>query len=242
MLWNGLELPGSYFHDDDMCIIKGDSRDVLPQIPDKSVDAVVTDPPYGIGFSYVNGREGHTDPDSYWSWLSPIHQMSQCKLRDGGLSATWQTQLYYKYFWGWFGDDIHIYCAAKNFVQLRKTAINYGYDPIVIFYKAGQPLKPIKPKRNIDFFVANTAKWVTQTKDLARQHPCPRPTDQTEQLISNFVVDEGIVLDPFAGAGTIGLACASSSRKCLSIEIEEKYCELATLRYIKYLATREETN
>jgi len=44
--WNGLELPESYFHDDDVYIIKGDSAEILADFPEKCVDLTVTSPPY----------------------------------------------------------------------------------------------------------------------------------------------------------------------------------------------------
>ena len=45
-LWNGLELPESYFHDDNVYIIKGDSAEILADFPEKCVDLTVTSPPY----------------------------------------------------------------------------------------------------------------------------------------------------------------------------------------------------
>jgi len=47
-LWNGIQLPEAYYKDDDVYIIHGDCREVLPRILDKSIDLVITDPPYNI--------------------------------------------------------------------------------------------------------------------------------------------------------------------------------------------------
>jgi hypothetical protein len=195
------------------------------------VDALLIDPPFGIGFNYKH-REECNDPVAYWEWLSPIYTDCLSKLRVGGFSAVWQAQRYFRHFWEWFGEDIHIYAGAKNFVQLRKVAIQYGYDPIIISYHGVPLLRPSKPKRNIDFFVANTAKWVMQTKDIVRRHPCPRPIDQVEQLISNFVLDGGVgvILDSFLGSGTTALVAGQLNRYCIGIEISEEYCEIAAER------------
>lgn len=46
MIWNGLELPPAYYQDDSVYIIHGDCREILPLIPDKSIDLLLTDPPY----------------------------------------------------------------------------------------------------------------------------------------------------------------------------------------------------
>lgn len=208
----------------------GDCLEVMRSMPDKSVDAVITDPPYGIGFGYRSGREETDSPDDYWKFLSPIYNEIERILRPGGFLAIWQANKYFSYFWKWFGNDIRIYAGCKNFVQLRKTPINYGFDPIVIKYKTGAPLRPEKPRRNLDYFVANTAKWVTQTDSLARQHPCPRPIDQVQELVENFVLEDGTVLDCFAGSGTTGVACVQTGRNFIGIEIDPTYFAIAERR------------
>ncbi len=218
-----------YYQDKWITIYHGDCREILPQLNVKA-DALITDPPFGIGFTYQE-VEKHNNPESYWHWLKPIYESCLTKLNLGAFIAIWQAQLYFKHFWEWFGDGIHIYIGAKNFVQLRKTAIQYGYDPIVVKYKNGaSPLRPEKPSRNIDFFVSNTAKWVTQTESIIRQHPCPRPLDQVIQLIENFVILSGLILDPFLGSGTTCFCAKKLNRRCIGIEIEEKYCDIAARR------------
>jgi len=197
---------------------------------DASVDAVITDPPFGIGFEYASGYEQHRTPDAYWAWLSPRYSEMLRVVRPGGFVAVWQTALYARHFWDWFGDDIHIYAAAKNFVQLRKTPINYGWDPVVMQYKSGAvALRPEKPKRSIDFFVANVAATVSKPH-LRPAHPCPRPLDQTREIVANFSLPGGIVLDPFAGSGTTGLACVETGRSFIGIESDDTYAALATTR------------
>ena len=218
-----------YYSDKYVQIFLGDCREVLPQL-DVKFDALITDPPFGIGFNYDCGAEKCDTPDKYWEWLEPLYTLAQESLRSGAFIAVWQTQLYFRYFWEWFGDDIHIYIGAKNFVQLRKVAIQYAYDPIILLYEDGEKLCPTKPKRNLDYFVANTAKWVTQTEDIVRQHPCPRPIDQVTEIISNFTIDNANMLDIFSGAGTILLAAKRLNRCSVGIEISEKYCEIAAKR------------
>lgn len=209
----------------------GDCASILSDIPDESVDALVTDPPFGIGYEYESGKELTRTPDAYWSWLSPIYTNALRTVKPGGFVAIWQTAPYMKHFWSWYGDDIHIYAACKNFVQLRKTPINYAYDPVVMLYKPGaEPLKPPSPPRNVDFFVANTASLVSDTSRLERQHPAPRPVSSVSEIVTNFTVPDGIVLDPFMGSGTTGIACANTGRSFIGIEIEPKYFSIAESR------------
>lgn len=214
-------------------ILNGDCSEVLKTLETNSVDAFVTDPPYGIGKIYEGKKEKASTPEQYWEWLGPIYNEGMRCLKPGGFFAIWQSCQYMRYFWDWFGNDIRIYCAAKNFTQLRKIPINYGYDPVVMFYKTGaEPLRPEKPRRNIDYFVANTAAMVSDTSRPERQHPYPRPIDQVREIIQNFVVPGGVVLDPFVGSGTTAIACVLEARSCIGIEIEPKYLEIINTRLL----------
>lgn len=210
-------------------IICGDALTELRNLDSDSVDAVVTDPPFGIGFVYGDGKEAHSTPGAYWSWLEPICIEMWRVARPGAFFAIWQTQLNFPHFWEWFGD-LHIYAAVKNFVQLRPTPINYGYDPVVMFYKDGEPLRPEKPERSLDWSIGNTARFISETKALERQHPCPRPIDQVQTILENFVLPGGLVLDPFFGSGTTGIAAIATHRQFIGIELNPEYVQLAEKR------------
>lgn len=212
-------------------IICGDALTELRKLPDESVHCCVTDPPYGIGFIYSDGKEKANNPEDYWNWLRPIYGEMIRILKSGGFFAIWQTQLNYRHFWDWFGDDIHIYVACKNFVQIRKTPINYAYDPVVMKYKSGAPpLRPLNPPRSLDFYVANTAGIVSDKNRLEKAHPCPRPLDAVREILINFTLPSGLILDPFFGAGTVGVVAKQLGRDFIGIELNQKYCELAERR------------
>ena len=206
-----------------------DCMDVLPSL--EVVHAVVTDPPYGIGFMYNGKKEVATTPEKFWSWYSGIHATYCERLLPGGFCAVWHSGTYHRYLWDWYGADIRIYIAAKNFVQLRKTAINHAYDPVVFFYKSGQtPLRPSNPPRNLDFSVGNTAGIISDRTRLEKKHPTPRPLDQVEHIVKNFTCDGAVVLDPFMGSGTTGVACAKNGRAFIGIEAEPLYFDIACER------------
>ena len=211
-------------------VLLGDSAELLRELPDACVEAVVTDPPFGIGFLY-NKPEDHSTPEEYWAWLAPIHEQIDRVLKPGGFLAIWQAQKNYRYLWTWFGADIHIYAACRNFTQLRRTPFNYAYDPVVMRYKGGGvPLRPADPPRNCDFYVGNTARYVSQTEAIAREHPCPRPLDAVEEILRNFALPGAIVLDPFLGSGTTAVACVNTGRRYIGIEKHSDYHGVALRR------------
>jgi len=204
--------------------------DVLPALAGP-FDALILDPPFGIGFDYGNRKDVASTANEYWQWFEPIYDYMLSFAVPGAFVAIWQTQLYFRHFWEWFGNDIHIYCAAKNFVQLHKTPINYGYDPVVMRYLDGPTvLRPDRPRRNLDFFVANTAGIVSDPTRIERQHPCPRPLDAVREIVDNFALPGGIVLDPFMGSGTTGAACVQTGRRFVGIDISPEYCAIAQRR------------
>jgi site-specific DNA-methyltransferase (adenine-specific) len=207
----------------------GDCLTILPTLADESVDAVVTDPPFGIGFLYGEKKEETSDPTAYWEWLRPRYEEALRCLKPGGLMAVWQAQLYFRHFWDWFGDGIRIYIAAKNFVQLRKIPIQYGYDPVVMFYKPGaDPLCPEKASRSLDWSIAITSDM--RTRKATKGHPCPRPPGQVREIVENFTLPGGLVLDPFVGSGTTLVACMKTGRNGIGFEIDPDYIPIIERR------------
>ena len=59
-------------------------------------------------------------------------------------------------------------------------------------------------------------------------HPNEKPVAAVTPLLACH--PPGLVLDPFSGSGTTGRACKNLGRKCIMVEIEEKYCEIAAAR------------
>lgn len=212
----------------------GKAEDVLPTLAVCSVDAIVTDPPYGVGFHYESGREAASTAETYWAWFGPLYAAMMPALRPGGLLAMWQSHRHMRHYWEWYGDDIRIYAACKNFVQMRKVPINLGWDPVVMRYTPGdRPLAPPASKaspRNIDFYVANTAGLMTDRTRLEIAHPCPRPLAAVCEIVRNFTLPAGTILDPFAGSGTTLVAARMEGRKAVGIELETKYIDISIRR------------
>lgn len=220
---------GPYYQKAGVTLYLGDCLAVLADVAEASIDAAVTDPPFGIGFNYDGQKEATQNAEDYWDWLCPRYVQMLRKLKPGAFVAVWQTQLYYPYFWTWFGKGIRIYAACKNFVQMRPTPINYAYDPVVIFYVDGaDPIRAASWERTLDYYVSNTADMRSRRETSG--HPCPRPLDQVREIVRNFVVEGGTILDPFAGSGTTLVAALLTGRAAVGIEINEKYAEIAARR------------
>ena len=66
--------------------------------------------------------------------------------------------------------------------------------------------------------------------DIYTGHPSQKPQQLISRLLSNFSINNSLILDPFLGSGTTAYCAKKLNRKCIGIEIEEKYCEIAAKR------------
>jgi DNA modification methylase len=202
----------------------GDCRDILPTLP--KVDAVITDPPFGVRFKY----ESHDDtPDGYIGWLWPVIEAAESLCSPGSPVFVWQSGTNIRRLAEWFPRDWRLFVAAKNFVQIRPTTMQWSFDPVVCWWTpGGQPWALGTASR--DYYVANTAPIVASPINIEKGHPCPRPLDLLMHIVGQWVRPEGVVLDAFMGSGTTGVACMNLGRSFIGIEREPKYFEIACER------------
>lgn len=211
-----------YYEESGIVIYNADCREALPSLP--KVDAVVTDPPYGIGFKY----QSHIDtPEGYGEFVWSVIEMSELLCSAGSPVFVWQAMLNVKKFAEWFPRDWRIFAAAKNFVQMRPIAMQFAFDPVLVWWTEGERWSAGTASR--DFHIANTS-GVISGKTFEKSHPCPRPLDQVTHILDQWLRPAGTVLDPFMGSGTTLRAAKDLGRKAIGIEIEEKYCEIAANR------------
>ena len=196
-------------------------------MPDCSVDSVVTDPPYGIGFKY----NSHDDTEvGYGEWIWSV--MSECEriAKPGSAIFVWQAMLNAPKFSTWFPRPWRIFAACKNFVQMRPSAMQYAFDPVVVWWKDGaKPWSAGTASR--DYHVADTTPQGRKNHgDIVVGHPCPRPLHQVRHIVEQWCVPEGVILDPFLGSGTTGVAALQTGRSIIGIEKDASYFEIAKAR------------
>jgi site-specific DNA-methyltransferase (adenine-specific) len=200
----------------DATLYLGDARELMETID--AVDAVVTDPPFGIGFSY----DTHDDkPSEYEALLLPVVGLAQ-EITNGGPCFFWQSMKTAGQWHKWFPADYRIFAACKAFVQLRPVEIQYSWDPVIFWGCASGK----NPESIRDWHVQSTPNFGAGRESI--DHPCPRPLEQVEYIVSGLRVAS--VLDPFMGSGTTGLACLSQGKRFVGIEIDPKYFDVACAR------------
>lgn len=208
-------------------IVTGDCRELAAALPDESVDLVLTDPPFGIGFQY----DGYSDNDGdYLALVAWIAETAQRIIKPGGLCFVFQAQLRLRLTWPLFPADSRLFVAAKNFVQIRPTPVQYAYDPVVFWQKPGKLLSAYQGR---DWHIGNTSITSNRGINEAGFHECPRPLDTCEYIVRNFSPTGGIVCDFFMGSGTTAVAAKTNGRHWFGFELRPNITEQARRRVSK---------
>ncbi len=203
----------------DCTLYLGDCMDILPTLP--KVDAVVTDPPYGIGFeyaSYVDSKESlqrliagfvpwSRQSASRCVVLCGVTQIHEYPPPEWTACITWDTT-------GSFGK-----CGYTQWMPV----LFYGKDVPGFGNVEGRVTKS-------DLFRLIGGAGVGFARNEKIDHPCPKPRNVMEWAVARFSMSSDTILDPFMGSGTTGVACVKLGRKFIGIEIEPKYFDLSCRR------------
>ena len=207
-----------YYERNGITIYHGDCREILPVVS-VGANALVTDPPYGIGWARATWGDSPAAYPDLMRWLVGEGN------RIGGWSFVFQSMVNVGKFHEWFPDGFRIFAACKNFAQIRPTGVWHSWDPVV-FWNSGPNSGPNSGHVNRDYHVGNVAAHLGERVG----HPSPRPLDTMRHIVQLAAAHGSSVVDPFMGSGTTLVAAKGTGRKALGIEIEERYCEIAAKR------------
>ena len=213
---------------------QGDCLELMQKVPDKSVDLVVTDPPYDVHAGHGGGAFGNRDE------FSDILSMSD------GINNNVLDMLCRKMK----KINIYMFCSQKQILNLidyffvkrkcnwnlltwHKTnpvpACNNKYlsDTEYIFFarEKGVPVYG-------DYATKHTF-WVTPNNAKEKQlygHPTVKPQTILHDLVYNSSQEQQIVMDPFMGSGSTGVACINTNRDFIGMELDEEYFKIAEQR------------
>ena len=190
-----------------------DCLELIKELDDKSVDLILTDPPYALNSKY----DLYNDTDDNLKEL--INKVMPEFLRVGravlitcGIkNITYYPQPYWILAWTYTTTNS---TGKWGFTQWQPI-LAYGKDPYLV-NRRGRQRDVINStglgKRNFD-------------------HPCPKPLKFWTELLLRGSVNEGdIILDPFIGSGTTAVACIRTGRQFIGMEISEEYCKIAQKR------------
>lgn len=189
----------------DVTLYRGDCLEVLPTLG--KVDAVITDPPYGLGERWTGGTWGANPMyDDARTWDRAVSQATiDAVTAQAEVTIIW-------------GGNYYAMPPSRCWLSWRKSShMNTMADFELAWTNLDRPSKEMTEDRN---------------PDGKRKHPTQKPISIMIWCLG-FVPDAQTILDPFMGSGTTGVACVKLQRKFIGIEIEPKYFEIAKRRILK---------
>jgi len=206
-----------------------DANDLLSTIQDGGIDLIVTDPPYGINFR-SNSRKAtpkfdkiKDDVDPDYAILNEFYRV----LKDN--------------------SALYLYTRWDVYPKWKKEIENAGFvvKNMCIWYKPGGGMGDLEgsysPEHEICIFAHKgrhkiRGKRISDVWKLRKDppgsyiHPTQKPVHAMELPVLKSSDEGDLILDPYSGSGSTGVACAKSKRRFLGCDIEEKYVNLANKR------------
>jgi len=240
-------------------IYQGDCLEVMKSIPDKSIDMILCDLPYGT-------------TACKWDTIIPFEPLwEQYKriIKDNGAIVLTASQPFtsalvmsnpdmFKYSW------IYKKRCASNFAQAKYAPMK-EHEDVLVFAKGKVNYHPIKEERqgsgaervkhsfseatrhkSGEFVgamkgefneMADELRYPSSVQEFNNRasgdrgfHPTQKPVALFEYLIKTYTNEGDLVLDNTAGSGTTGVACKNTNRNFILIEQDENYCKIASER------------
>lgn len=240
---------------------QGDCLEVMKDIPNKSIDMILCDLPYGT----TACKWDNIIP------FEPLWEQYNRIIKDNGAIVLFGSEPFssnirvsnlkaYKYDWVWnkklagngilakkqplkIHENILVFNTTKYYPQMKKGkyrrkmtgGLNTNKTHILNNSKTIQPEYENNlyyPKSIQDFSIANLRK--------GRLHPTQKPVDLLEYLIKTYTNENEVVLDNCMGSGSTGVACVNTNRNFMGIELDEKYFEIAKERIEKAVEDKGE--
>lgn len=221
-------------------IYNGDAYELIKQIPDKSIDLIVTDPPY-----LIENTNGGTNNE-----LGKSIKNMNTQLKMGEFTHSIEESILDEFVRVMKKINIYIWCNHKQIPMYLDYFVNKyqcKFDILIRHKTNATPLfknKYMTDKEYCLYFRKgaycnpinyDTAKTVynlpINIEDKKKfGHPTIKPLSIIENLIKNSSVEGEVVLDPFLGSGTTAVACKELNRQYIGFEIDEKYYNIANDR------------
>ena len=208
-------------------IINDDCVNQIGIIDEKYI--IVTDPPFNIGYHYNNYND-NLGADEYYQMLEQIFN------RAPFVVIHYPEEIYKISFQvGQFPEKIVSWVYNSNTAKQHRDIGFFGVKPD--FRKVGQPFKNPKDKRIAKKIAegksARLYDWweINQVKNVSKKHshPCEMPLEVMKRIIG-ILPEDKIIIDPFMGTGTTGVACKILGRDFVGIEMDKEYFNIAKER------------
>jgi site-specific DNA-methyltransferase (adenine-specific) len=201
-------------------VILGDCQKVLRWLPDASIDMVLTDPPYLVRYTDRGGRSIMNDDNGRWIFPA-FAEIFRVMKPDTFCVSFYGWSKLARFLTAWreigFRPFGHFVWVKRYASCTRHTRMKH--EQAYLLAKGNPPMPKDPP--------ADVLEWAYTGNRL---HPTQKPVSGLVPLIRAFTKPGAIVLDPFAGSGTTGVAARQCNRRYLLIEQDATYYRTAEAR------------
>ena len=207
----------------DWQVITGDCLEVMRGMDAGSVDLIFFDPPYGLNIAGwdASTNSAHAVADTCWGLL-----------REGGsIYTTCSPHILVEFMDLWPVKVRRIIAWGKPNLPLRKNLNEWEWSTeYVLWITKGEPTVFNKPhgEDSRDYWRIHVENGFLR-KDTFH-HPARKPEGLLRRIVDASTNPGDLILDPFCGSGTTGVACIQTGRRFIGIEIDPGYADIARAR------------
>ena len=220
---------------------QGDCLELMKELPSESIDLIITSPPYNLGKTHHTGNnrfegyktyEDNMPEEEYQKWqIEVLQECFRILKHDGSLFYNHKNRIrggvqISPYEWIFLTDftikqEIVWFNGSPNFDKCRF----YPMTERIYWLTKSSKTKMVNTINHHDVFGVKEWKPQGTKNEFKRAFPVELPQD----IISCFP-NANIVLDPFMGSGSTGVACVNTGRKFIGMELDPGYFEIAKNR------------
>lgn len=224
-------------------LLQGDCSELLKGIPDESIDLIATDPPYLVSSTNGGGTINN---------IKKLNKSLSDLKKNIDITQGYNIELYGEQFIRVMKQiNIYLWCNKAQIPEyfdfyVKKHKCKFD---IICWHKTNAlptySNKYLSDTEYLLYFRKGSGKCFPQSYEDGKTfyiapinhkdkklygHPTIKPLDITEKIIRNSTREGQLVLDPFMGSGTTGVACVNTDRKFIGIELDEQYFNIAENR------------
>lgn len=228
-------------------LIQGDCLEVMKNIPDKSIDMILCDLPYGT-------------TACKWDTIipfEPLWEQYNRIIKDNGAIVLFGSEPFstllrhsnlkmYKYDWVWNKKKAgNIFLAKYQPMKIHENVMVFGKGSVV-WYPIMMPREKVKksknygtgetmggnkrPENTVYTYTHRNPTTILEFSNAAqkgKKHPTQKPVALLEYLVKTYTNEGEVVLDNCMGSGSTGVACLNTNRKFIGVELDENYFNIA---------------
>ena len=223
-------------------VVNGDCLDYLGQIPDNSIDLILTDPPYNIaqystGNINLPGRSALNNDLAEWDLIpiDPFDLLPDLKRiikPDGNIFVFTSYNLIGKWHEAFDSEfdtfQFFIWHKTNPAPKIFKNGFLNSCEMIACMWNKGHKWNFSDQRNMHNFFESPICMKPERLSEP--KHPSQKPVRLLEHIVSIASNENDVVFDPFMGVGSTGVAALRNKRRFIGIEIEKSYFDAAEMR------------